>query len=69
MAVTGASGSVVDRATRAALGESQCCDRCGHKQSPAELKWDAVIHHGAREIVCVDRKACERIRRKERSDV
>lgn len=40
------------------------CERCGRIVPVESLNFEARIHHGAREVVCLDRKACNRARKK-----
>jgi hypothetical protein len=42
-------------------GYCRCCDT---KQSHSNLNWEALVHHGAKRLECIDRKACERRKRK-----
>lgn len=46
------------------LANTKTCDRCGAICPPARLNVEAIVHHGERELVCIDRKSCERRRRK-----
>lgn len=41
------------------------CARCGRRVPLSALNTEAPIHHG-RQIECLDRKGCERARRKAR---
>lgn len=52
------------KATDTIMSGSGACDRCGALLSLSELNTEAVIHHGQRELICKDRKQCERRRRK-----
>ncbi len=36
------------------------CARCGRKPSEAVLNIEAVIHHNAKELLCIDYKKCAR---------
>lgn len=50
--------------TRARTVETHdTCGRCGRRMPVAELNMEGSIHHG-RPVECLDRKACERARRK-----
>lgn len=40
------------------------CVRCGRVLPPGKLNYEAMIHHGARKLECIDRKDCERAKRK-----
>lgn len=40
------------------------CARCGRERPASELNLEAVIHHGARAMECLDRRSCERARRR-----
>ena len=40
------------------------CETCGRWTLLAELNQEAVIHHGARKLECLDRKTCERKKRR-----
>lgn len=43
------------------------CDRCGSPRRASELNLEALIHHNARALECIDRKACsKRARRRKR---
>jgi hypothetical protein len=36
------------------------CQRCKKQKHPSELNAEARHHHGALEVICLDRKSCER---------
>lgn len=40
------------------------CAYCGERREPGELNHEARIHHGARDTRCIDRRRCERARRR-----
>ncbi len=39
------------------------CARCKTYLPNGELNYEATVHHGAREVICLARKDCERRRR------
>jgi len=43
-------------------GKPNICDICQSKRKPEEN--EAKIHHGAWKLECIDRKSCERRKRK-----
>jgi hypothetical protein len=43
---------------------SRACETCGRLRAHGELNHEAVTHHGARLTQCIDRKDCERAKRK-----
>ena len=45
-------------------GKSNICEYCGRRRLPEELNYEAMIHHGAVDLRCIDRKSCERAKRK-----
>ncbi len=46
-------------------GKPNICDYCKGKMEPHELNYEAKIHHGAIDLRCINRKSCEK--RKKRS--
>lgn len=46
------------------VSDAVTCDRCGATLPASQLNNEARIHHGARELLCIDRRACERRARK-----
>jgi hypothetical protein len=48
----------------AIAGRPVKCALCGRAGPCGTLNVEAVIHHGARGVECIDRKACNRRRRK-----
>ncbi len=45
---------------------SEKCARCGTFRPQNELNHEARIHHSARQVECVDRKACTRRARRKK---
>lgn len=43
--------------------DTYACSTCGSERPHDELNWEGNIHHGTK-VECIDRKACERRRRK-----
>ena len=41
------------------------CARCKTERPNGELNYEAMVHHGAREVICLARKVCE-LRRRQR---
>lgn len=42
------------------------CEICKSESRSEKLNYNAIIHHGASRLCCIDRKACERRKRKKR---
>ena len=45
-------------------GEQRLCATCHTLRPTGELNIEAISHHNAHKIECIDRKACERRKRK-----
>ena len=45
-------------------GKELPCVRCGETQPVGKLNIEAIHHHGASAPECIDRKSCERVRKK-----
>lgn len=45
-------------------GQTRMCAACGSDRPHGELNYEAQIHHNARRLECIDRKACERRKRR-----
>lgn len=41
-----------------------CCARCGRTYPDTLLNIEAVIHHGSKEYLCIDTKACKKASKK-----
>lgn len=46
------------------LWRDKKCARCGRTPAEATLNIEAIIHHNARELECVDRKDCQKVVKK-----
>ena len=44
-------------------GEMNRCDYCRSLRVARELNYEAKIHHGAKDLRCIDRKKCEKRKR------
>jgi hypothetical protein len=42
------------------------CHICGRTSDQTELNYEAIIHHGAKNLECIDRKSCNKHARKKR---
>ena len=40
------------------------CEYCKAKMNPEELNHEAMIHHKAKRLECINRKSCEKRKRK-----
>lgn len=40
------------------------CEKCYSRRPMSELNIEAKLHHGAQSTECIDRKSCDRRRRK-----
>lgn len=40
------------------------CGRCGQVRAVGDLNYEALLHHGADKLECIDRYRCERARRR-----
>lgn len=47
-------------------GSHAVCQTCGSRRPIGELNAEAITHHNAHKLECIDRKACERRKRKAR---
>lgn len=47
-------------------GDTKTCATCGSDRPHGELNYEARTHHNARRLECIDRKACERRKRRKR---
>lgn len=56
--------STNERIGRARGGEVGHCATCRYLVPHGALNYEAAIHHGAGKIECIDRKACERRKRR-----
>jgi len=44
-------------------GEMATCKRCGRRMPITQLNAEAIHHHGAHVLECIDRKECERAKK------
>lgn len=62
------SSAINETVGRAQTGAFRArCQHCGGWFEHGQLNWEALIHHNARRLECLDRKACERRARKKRA--
>lgn len=45
-------------------GKPNICDVCKRQRAAFQLNYNARIHHDERLLKCIDRKSCERAKRK-----